>query len=89
MAKRSLASMSIEALLKLRDDIGTVLSQGADELRSQLSRLGGPMAPGTGRRESAHILNEGSQGGAQVPRPDYRRDVGWARRTSALASRPT
>jgi DNA-binding protein H-NS len=41
MAKaRNLASMSVEALLQLRDDIGRVLSERADELRSQLSRLG-------------------------------------------------
>jgi DNA-binding protein H-NS len=41
MAKQNLASMSIEALLKLRDDIGDALSRKADDLRSQLSRLGG------------------------------------------------
>ena len=42
MARPSrLASMSVEALLKLRDDIGDVLSRKADELKSQLSRLGG------------------------------------------------
>jgi DNA-binding protein H-NS len=40
MAKVSLASMSVDALLKLREDIGTVLSRKADELKSQLSRLG-------------------------------------------------
>ena len=40
MAKVSLASMSVDALLKLREDIGTVLSRKANELREQLSRLG-------------------------------------------------
>ena len=40
MAKVSLASMSVDALLKLREDIGTVLSRKAGELREQLSRLG-------------------------------------------------
>ena len=44
-----LASMSVEALLALRDDIGKVLSQKADELKSQLSRLGGEL-PENGRR---------------------------------------
>jgi DNA-binding protein H-NS len=44
-----LASMSVEALLALRDDIGKVLSQKADELKSQLSRLGGELV-GNGRR---------------------------------------
>jgi DNA-binding protein H-NS len=40
MAGRNLASMSIDALLKLRDDIGRTLSQKAAQLRDQLSRLG-------------------------------------------------
>jgi DNA-binding protein H-NS len=41
MARKSnLASMSVEALLKLRDDIGNVLSRRAEELKEQLSRLG-------------------------------------------------
>jgi DNA-binding protein H-NS len=35
-----LASMSVEALLQLRDDIGKVLSRKADQLKNQLSRLG-------------------------------------------------
>jgi DNA-binding protein H-NS len=33
--------MSVEALLKLRDDIGATLSRKADELKGQLSRLTG------------------------------------------------
>ena len=41
MAKATrLASMSVEALLKLRDDIGKALSRKAGELQDQLSRLG-------------------------------------------------
>ncbi len=41
MAQRSnLASMSVEALLKLRDDIEDVLTRKAEQLRTQLSRLG-------------------------------------------------
>ncbi len=49
MAKANLTSMSVDALLKLRDTIGSVLGQRADELKSQLSRLGGD-AVGNGRR---------------------------------------
>ena len=41
MAKSNLSSMSVDALLKLRDDVGTALSRRADELKNQLSRLGG------------------------------------------------
>jgi DNA-binding protein H-NS len=37
----SLSSMSVETLLKLREDIGKVLSQKVDQLKDQLSRLGG------------------------------------------------
>src|SRR5262245_50269615 len=37
----SLSSMSVEDLLKLRDDVGKVLSQKAVQLEDQLSRLGG------------------------------------------------
>jgi DNA-binding protein H-NS len=42
MARNNLASMSVDALLKLRDDIGKTLARRADNLRDQLSRLGEP-----------------------------------------------
>jgi DNA-binding protein H-NS len=41
MPRTNLGSMSVEALLKLRDDIEKVLSQKAVQLEAQLSRLGG------------------------------------------------
>jgi H-NS histone C-terminal domain len=44
----SLSSMSVDTLLKLRDDIGTVLSKKTNELKDQLSRLGADV--GIGRR---------------------------------------
>jgi DNA-binding protein H-NS len=40
MPKINLASMSVDALLKLRDDIGVALNRRAKELEGQLSRLG-------------------------------------------------
>ena len=50
MARPSrLALMSVEGLLKLREDIGAILSQKADALKSQLSRLDGSSV-GNGRR---------------------------------------
>jgi DNA-binding protein H-NS len=52
MAKTSLASMSIDALLKLREDIGKALSRRANELKMQLSRLGGEIGKKRGRRSS-------------------------------------
>ena len=44
-----LGSRSVEELLKLRDDVGRVLSQKAVELEKQLSMLGSEV--GTGRRD--------------------------------------
>jgi DNA-binding protein H-NS len=46
-----LASMSVEALIKLRDEIGIALARKADELKSQLSKLGdGAALSGRGAR---------------------------------------
>lgn len=44
--KTSLASMSVDALMKLRDDIGSALSRRAGELQKQLSKLGGEIGYG-------------------------------------------
>ena len=53
MAKSNLASMSVDALLKFRDNVGTALSRRADELKNQLSRLGGEIGhTKRGRRAS-------------------------------------
>jgi DNA-binding protein H-NS len=46
---QSLGSMSVDELLKLRDDVGKILSQKAVELEEQLSMLGSEV--GTGRRD--------------------------------------
>ena len=40
MAKQNLASMSIEALVKLRNDIGSVLKRKADALKKELASIG-------------------------------------------------
>jgi hypothetical protein len=45
MPKTSLGSMSVDALLQLRDDIGVTLSRRANELQDQLSRLGHETSP--------------------------------------------
>ena len=44
MAKQNLASMSVDALLKLKDDIGTALSKKADALKKELVSLGSDYA---------------------------------------------
>jgi DNA-binding protein H-NS len=57
MAKQNLTSMSVDALLKLRDDIGTVLSQKANQLKGQLDRLGGDIVGiGRGRRGASPLM---------------------------------
>jgi DNA-binding protein H-NS len=40
MHKPNLSAMSVDALLKLREDINKILDRKANELRSQLSMLG-------------------------------------------------
>jgi DNA-binding protein H-NS len=49
----SLNSMSVEELLKLRDDVGKVLSQRAIQLEQQLASLGGEVSTGGRGRRSA------------------------------------
>jgi DNA-binding protein H-NS len=48
MAKQNLASMSVDSLLKLRDDVTEALNQRASELKKELSRLGGVESRGNG-----------------------------------------
>ena len=70
----SLASMSVDALLKLRDDVGKELGQKAVQLEAQLSKLGGEV--GGGRRGRGSGLK-----GTKVP-AKYRDKAGntWAGR---------
>ena len=55
MAKTNLASMSIDALLKLRNEIGVLLNRKAKELESQLSRLGHGIGARKGRRRGSGL----------------------------------
>jgi H-NS histone family len=53
MARPKLSSMSIDELLKLREEIGRTLSRKAGELRDQLAKLGdGPAYKRMGRGSS-------------------------------------
>jgi DNA-binding protein H-NS len=74
MPRTNLAAMSVESLLKLRDDIEKVLSHKAHELQDQLSRLGGEI--GNKKRGSRGALK-----GRKVP-VKYRDKSGntWAGR---------
>jgi DNA-binding protein H-NS len=53
MAKPNLTNMSVDALLKLRDDVGAALSRKSKELESQLSRLGGEIGSSRKTRRSS------------------------------------
>ena len=74
MAKPKLANMSVDALLKLRADVGATLSRRAKELESQLSRLGGEIG-------SRRKIRTSSLKGRKVP-VKYRDKSGntWAGR---------
>jgi len=71
-----LTSMSVDALLKLRDDIGSMLSQKTLELKKQLHRLDGQAWSALGARARPHPRK-----GVKVP-PKYRGPGGelWAGR---------
>jgi DNA-binding protein H-NS len=49
-SSQGLASMSVEALVKLRDQVGALLSSKAAQLQSQLARLGGSDGVDNGKR---------------------------------------
>jgi len=72
MPRTNLGSMSVEDLLKLRDDVGKLLSQKAVQLKAQLSKLGGE----EGRRGRGSVMK-----GRKVP-AKYRDKAGntWAGR---------
>jgi DNA-binding protein H-NS len=77
MARPSnLSLMSVDALLKLRDDISDVLSRKVDDLKGQLSRLTGGGEIGNGRRKPGRATK-----GRKVA-PKYRDSAGntWAGR---------
>jgi DNA-binding protein H-NS len=67
----NLSSMSIDALVKMREDINQILDRKANELRNQLSMLDGGVA----------ARPKGSLKGKKVP-PKYRSPSGetWAGR---------
>ena len=75
-ASQNLASMTVDALLKLRDEIGGVLSQKSQELKRQLASLAS-----TGRAHRVGNPRVSSMKGRKVA-PKYRGPDGelWAGR---------
>ena len=67
MANIKLASMSVEALLQLRDDVGRTLDRRAGELQHQLAALG---AGGGGRRGAGRSSLKGRKVAAKYRGPN-------------------
>jgi DNA-binding protein H-NS len=82
MAKANLASMTVEALLQLRDDLGRVLSRKASQLQQELAALGSDYAE-VGRIAVYGRKRTSSRAGRKVA-PKYRnpknRSETWAGR---------
>ena len=82
MVKANLASMSVEALLQLRDDIGDVLSRKAAQLQSELAALGDRGWITSGRKAAGR--SRGSKLKGRKVAPKYRnpknRSETWAGR---------
>jgi len=77
MAKKNLNSMSVEALLQLRDDVGRTLVRKATELQQQLTALGEDAGVGRDRGRRGGSAMKG-----QKVAPKYRGAGGetWAGR---------
>ena len=82
MAKKSLATMSIDALVELRDDIGAMLARRAGELRNQLAKFGGGEVSGTDVGNGRRRRKKGSKLRGRKVAPKYRGPGGetWAGR---------
>ena len=81
MARKSnLASLSVDALFKLRDDVSKILAARASDLQDQLSRLTGGKASG-GKRRGRPPGRKNKLKGKKVA-PKYRGPKGatWAGR---------
>jgi hypothetical protein len=66
MPKPNLSSMSVDALLKLREDINKTLGRKATELRHQLSMLGGAARQRRGPLKGRKVLVSRSVGGVSA-----------------------
>ena len=72
MPMPNLSSMSVDALLKLRDDIEEALTRRAAQLRDELSKLGHQFAPKgklfeearlkVGKSQSNSAIDQGTRG---------------------------
>ena len=82
----NLSSMSVDALLKLRDDINKVLNRKANELRSQLSMLGRPAIQRGSRLRGRKVPPKYRAPTGETVRPGLAEEQGqggWLRRLRA------
>ena len=85
MAKRSLASMPLGALMKLRDRVGVIISRRADALKKELRSLGEDYKE-VGRiaiygKKKSKRRKTGPGTGRRNMRPDQRKAVAKSRRS--------
>jgi DNA-binding protein H-NS len=78
MAKTNLASMSVEDLLQLREDVGRALTRRAGELQRQLAALGKDVGARGGRKGRGSALR-GTKVAAKYRNPENRSET-WAGR---------
>ena len=72
MAKSNLASMSVEALIQLRDDAIQALSRRSAELQSQLAALGDGGWVSSGKKAVGRPKGSGSKLKGRKVAPKYR-----------------
>jgi DNA-binding protein H-NS len=70
-SSQGFAAMSVEALVKLRDEVAAILSSKAAELQQQLARLGGDTGAGNGKRRGRPPGRRGPLKGRKVA-PQFR-----------------
>jgi DNA-binding protein H-NS len=81
MAKVNLSSMMVDELLKLRDEIGDVLSHKAGQLQSQLAALGeGGWLPSGGKSKGRRVSKMKGRKVAPKYRNPKNRSETWAGR---------
>jgi hypothetical protein len=80
MPKPNLSSMSVNELLKLRDDINKILARKANELRSQLSMLGRPAIQRGSRLKGKKVPPKYRSPSARLGLAEEQGLGGWLRR---------
>src|SRR5215510_13620096 len=86
--RRSLASMSVDALLKLRNDISGILSRRADALRRELRSLGEDYKE-VGRIAIYGKKSKKASKAKSAPKPKIAKKTKIAKKATSRTSPPT